>query len=236
MRLPRRVAAAVALLLGAWLVSPAAVPLYDSGFGADEPYRYVVPPPGDTQQTPPPTDARAVVRVTGGRPGQVFANSQERGPQVSVYIPAGSMQAPPGASSIEVSAIPSAPKAPLPTDGTIVSNVYTITATASGGPVAIVGKGDSQTPTLWLRAPSPRQPGPTFENFDGHKWRSAETTRVGQDIYQTFAPKLGVWALVQQRATAPTTGLSGASLVILTLGIAILVVVGIIVVVRVARR
>ncbi len=233
MTLSRRVAAAVALLLAAWLISPAVVPLYDAAFGSDEPYRYVVPPPGDTKKTPPPTDGTGTIVVRNGVSGAGYANSSERGPQISVYIPAGSLQAPSGATRIQVTGTPSAPKPPLPKDGTIVSNVYTITATAPEGAVAIVGKGERQTPVLQMRAPSSKQPGPTFETFDGKKWTSSETIRVGQDIYQTFAPKLGVWALVQQ--TSGGGGSGGVDLRLLVPGIAILVVVGIILLVRLAR-
>lgn len=236
MRLSGRAGAAVALLLGAWLISPTVMPLYDGPGAPDQPYRYVTPPPGDTTKTPAPTAASASIVVRNGVNTAAFANSGESGPQVSVYIPAGSLQAPPGATSIQLSATPSAPKAPLPTDGTIVSNVYTITATASGGDVEIIGKGDNQTPTLQMRAPSSQQPGPTFDTFDGKKWTSTETIRVGQDIYQTFAPKLGVWALVQPSAgSGGGSGMGGAQLLMLVLGIAILAIVGIIVVIRLVR-
>ena len=232
MRLSRRVAAAIALLVGAWVVSPSVIPLYDGPGQPDQPYRYVVPPAGYTQKTPAATSAQTSIVVRNGVSVAAFVNSLESGPQISVYIPAGSLQAPPGASRIQLTATPSAPKPPLPTDGPIVSNVYTISATATGGSVDIIGKGDNQTPTLQMRAPSSQQPGPTFETFDGKKWTSSETIRVGQDIYQTFAPKLGVWALVQQKTGG---GSSGIDLRLLVPGIAILVLVGIILLVRLTR-
>lgn len=233
MRLPRRIVVALALLLGAWLVAPAVIPLYDSAFGSDEPYRYVDPPPGYTKQKGPPTTATAAVTVPNGVSTAAFANSQEVAPQVSVYVPAGSLKAPPGTATITLTATPSAPKPPLPSDGTIVTNVYTITATAPGGPVTVAGTNDNQRPTLQMRAPTSKQPGPTFENLVGGKWKPAETIRVGQDVYQTFAPQLGVWALVQQKAGGG--GLGGLQLVMLVVGIAILVVVGIIILVRFVR-
>jgi len=228
----RRILAAIALLLTAWLVSPAVMPLYDGPGNPDEPYRYVDAPAGSPQKGPP-TTATSTIPVRNGVNTAVITNSAEVAPQISVYIPAGALQAPAGATTITVTATPSAPKPPLPTDGTIVGNVYTVTATAAGGPVAVVGKGDNQSPTVQLRAPSAKQPGPTFELFDGKKWTSSETIRVGQDRYQTFAPKLGMLALVQQKTGS--SGLGGAQLLMLVLGIAILVVVGIIIVVRVAR-
>lgn len=228
----RRVVAALAVLLAAWLISPAVVPLYDGPGNPDEPYRYVQVPPGSKQKGPP-TTATAPVAVRNGVNNAAIVNSAEVGPQVSVYVPPGSLQAPPGAGSITITATPSAPKPPLPSDGVIVGDVYTITATAPEGPVIIIGKSQNQTPTLQMRAPTAQQPGPTFERFDGKKWTSSETIRVGQDRYQTSAAQLGVWALVQQ--SGGSSGLGGAQLVMLVLGIAILAVVVIIVVVRMAR-
>jgi len=231
--LARRVAVAVALLTGAWLVSPAVVPIYDGPGQPDEPYRYVVAPPGTTKNTPDPTAAKTTIPIRNGVSTAGYAVSGESGPQVRVYVPPGALAAPSGATSIQLTATPSAPTAPLPTDGTIVGNVYTITVTASGGPVEIVGKGDDQTPTVQMRATSAKQPGPIFETFDGKKWTASETVRAGQDIYQTLAPKLGIWALVQQNAEG--SGLGGAQLLMLVFGIAILVIVGIIVLVRTVR-
>lgn len=228
----RRIAAAIAILLGAWLIWPAVVPLYDGPGNPDEPYRYVDAPAG-SKQSGPPTTATAAVAVRNGVNTAAIVNSAEQGPQVSVYVPPGSLQAPPGATSITVTATPSAPKPPLPSDGTLVGDVYTIAATAPGGPVTTIGKGESQTPTLQMRAPTAKQPGPTFERFDGKKWTPSETIRVGQDRYQTSAAQLGMWALVQQGSGS--SGLGGGQLVMLVLGIAILVVVVIIMVVRITR-
>jgi hypothetical protein len=230
-RLGRRVLAAVAVLLVAWLVAPAAVPIYDGGPQADEPYRYVDVPNGWSQKGAP-TTAKFPVPVRNGLSTAGFANSAEFGPQVSVYVPAGSLQAPAGATTITVTATPSAPTPPLPTDGKVVTNVYTIAATAPGGDVTFVGKGPSQTVTLQMRAPSARQPGPTFEHLVGGHWQRSQTIRVGQDIYQTFAPQLGAWALVQTKTSG---GGSGVNVPLLVTGIAVLVLAGIIVGVRVTR-
>lgn len=234
MTLSRSAVAAVALLTGAWIVSPAVVPIYDGPGQPDQPYRYVVAPPGDTKKTPAPTTATATMPIRNGVSTAGLAYSGETGPQVRVYVPPGALQAPPGATSVQLTATPSAPKDPLPTDGTIVGNVYTITLSAPGGDVRIIGKGDDQTPTIQMRAPTANQPGPVFEHFDGEKWTQTETIRAGQDIYQTAAPELGVWALVQPRGGG--SGFGGVQLVMLVFGIAILVIVGIIIVIRIARR
>ena len=233
-RLPRWIAVAVSLLIGAWVLGPAAMPLYDGPGQPDEPYRYVVAPPGYAKKTPPATSATASLPVTNGvNADAAFANSNEQGPQVRVYVPAGWLRAPAGAMSVQLTATPSAPKPPLPTDGPIVSNVYTVTVTATGGPVQIVGADPNNEPVIQLRAPTQQQPGPTFESFDGKSWKASKTTQVGQDVYQTFAPKFGIWALVQRKGGG--SGLSGGKLVMLVIGIAILVVVGIIVLIRLLR-
>lgn len=233
MTLPRRAAVAVALLAGAWIASPAVVPIYDGPGQPDQPYRYVVAPPGDTKKTPDPTPATATMPIRNGVSTAGLAYSAESGPQVRVYIPPGALQAPPGATSIRLTATPSAPQPPLPSDGEIVGNVYTITLTATGGDVTVTAKSADQTPTLQLRAPTARQPGPVFERFDGKKWTQSETIRAGQDIYQTAASQLGVWALVQLKAGGSALG--AAQLAMLVIGIAILVIVGIIMVVRMTR-
>jgi hypothetical protein len=231
----RRAAVAVLLLVGAWVVGPTVMPLYDGPGAPDEPYRYVVAPPGYTKKTPAPTTATATLPVSNGlNNAAAFAASAEVGPQVRVFIPAGWLRAPAGATSIQVTAVPSAAKPPLPSDGTIVSDVYTVTATADGGPVEYVGKNSQEQPVLQMRAPTAQQPGPTFEQFDGKHWKPAETTRVLQDVYQTFAPKFGVWALVQQKPAGAAFG--GVQLLLLVLGIVILAVVGIILLVRLVRR
>ena len=80
-------------MLVAWLVAPAVVPIYDGIRNPDEPYRYVQPPNGKT--TKAPTAAKATVSVNAaGLSGAAYSNSFENGPQIVLYIPAGSLQAP----------------------------------------------------------------------------------------------------------------------------------------------
>jgi len=154
--MPRWIAVAIALLLGVWLLAPAAVPLYDS-FQPDEPYRYVTAPAG-WKQNSAPTVAQATVGFRDGVNTAQFCNSAEFGPQVSMYIPAGSLGVPAGTTKVDISATPLAPTAPLPADGTVVSNVYRVAATVpGGGAVTFIGKDLSQAPTLQMRAPSGKQ-------------------------------------------------------------------------------
>jgi hypothetical protein len=233
--------ASLAALLVAWLIAPAAVPIYDGVSFPDEPYRYVQSPDG--KPTKPPTTAKATVPVNAqGLSAPAYSNSAEQGPQIVLYLPAGSLQAPAGAKTIEVTESPLAPTAPLPTDGTIVTNVYRVAATSTGGSVQIVGKSENQLPTLQMRAPSARQPGPVYEHRTASGWKRADTLRVGQDIYQATAPEFGDWALVQ--LTAPPTpasssssggGGGGVNVGLLAAGIGLLALAGIILTIRLTR-
>jgi len=230
--------ASFAALLVAWLLAPAVVPIYDGVSFPDEPYRYVQSPDG--KPTKPPTTAKASVQVNAqGLSGAAYSNSAEQGPQIVLYVPAGSLKAPAGATSIQVSETPLAPSAPLPTDGTIVTNVYRVAATTTAGPVQIVGKSENQLPTLQMRAPSAKQPGPVFEHrTSSGTWQRADTLRVGQDIYQASAPQFGDWALVQLTSAPKTSGAGnggGINVGLLAAGIGLLALAGIILAIRMSR-
>ena len=224
----------LAVLFATAALAPAAVPIYDGIGNPDEPYRYVKPP-ANAQTTKPPTTASIVVPIHGSTSVAEYANTAENGPQLSLYLPLGALVAPSGVSSVTVTATPQAPSAPLPTDGTIVSNVYRLSAQAGGKDVPIVGTGKKE-PTLQMRAPSSRQPGPVFEHRTSSGWKREQTIRVGVDVYQSQVPVLGDWALVQLTSDATSTSSGpGINWGFLAGGIALLVVAGLIVVVRVRR-
>jgi hypothetical protein len=246
----RWAALGIAALAASWAIAPAVVPVYDGAQFPDEPYRWVSAPAG-AKPTKPPTVAKAVIPMRNGFSTAGFANSAEQGPQISLYIPATGLQAPPGTSVITVTATPLAPSQPLPTNGTIITNVYRIAATATRGAVTTVGKTDNTTPTLQMRAPTSKQPGPVFEYRGTQGWqpmstlsvdgKPVKTLRVGQDIYQTFAPKFGDYALVQLTGSGSGSsngasgGGSGVSWALLGPGIGILALVGIVSAIRFAR-
>lgn len=231
----RWVGVALVAMVAAWVLAPAAVPIYDGLSNPDEPYRWVQPPAGATSGKQP-TVAKAVVAIRNGVSGAQFANSAEQAPQISVYVPGGALNVPAGASTVTVEAVPIAPTAPLPTDGTIVTNVYAISATAGGRPVSVVGTGHS-APSLQMRAPSAGQPGPVFEHRTATGWQRAGTLRVGNDIYQASAPTFGDWALVQlkQQPKAHGGGGGGINVGLLAGGLAVLFIAGVILVIRIRR-
>jgi hypothetical protein len=229
-------AALVALLL-AWLVTPAAVPIYNGIGNPDEPYRWIKPP-ASAKTTKPPTSVQKLVPVSGGLSTAQFANTSENGPQLSLYLPPKALHAPAGATSITVNAQPLAPTPPLPTDGTIATNVYRITATANGQQVGVTQSGPSE-PSLQMRSPDGRQPGPVFEHRTAGGWQRMRTIRVGVDVYQAQAPAFGDWALVQLASSASSSsgggGGGGLNWLLLGPGIALLVVAILILMIR-SRR
>jgi hypothetical protein len=230
----RWVVTATAALLTAWLLAPAAVPIYDGIGNPDEPYRWVKPP-ANAKTTKAPTGAHKVLEVSGGVSRAGFANTGESGPQLSLYLPQTSLKAPAGASTIDVTVEPLAPSPPLPTDGTIVTNVYHLTATAEGQPVQVVGTGRSE-PSLQMRAPDARQPGPVFEHRTATGWQRMKTIKVGTDIYQSAAPELGDWALVQLTNPTSANGSGGGiKWELLVPGIGLLVAAIVVLMVRLRR-
>jgi hypothetical protein len=232
----RWLVAALLALLGAWLVAPAAVPIYDGiGGSTDEPYRYVHRPPNapSAPTNKAPTTATATLAAKGGISAAGYSNSSENGPQISLYVPAGALRVPATATTVVVTAKPLAPQPPLPSEGTIVSNVYRIAAVADGKDAQLVGTGN-RAPTIQMRAPTGRQPGPVLEHRTGTGWQKVSTIRAGIDIYQAQAPSLGDWALVQLKA-AKSGGGGGVNVGLLATGIGVLVVAGLIAVVRTVR-
>jgi len=194
----------LALTLAA-AVAPSAVPIYDGIGNPDEPYRYVVPPP-DYRDTKPPTTATSTLKVSNGQSAAAQVNTAEFGPQLALFMPKGALAPPASATRVTVKAAPIAPPDQLPTDGTIVGNVYRITATAPGGQVNLIGFGN-QAPVLDMRAPTAQQPGPVFEHLDNGNWTPSETVRIGNDIYRTRADELGDWVLVRRNSDdGETTG------------------------------
>ena len=113
----RRWVAVAGLLAAGALLSPTAVPLYDGVGFPDEPYRYVPPRSSDDFVA---SAARVELRVVDGvNAGGLLANSNELGPQVSVYAPPKAFQVAgaPKASEIRLRADPVVLSPPAPPVG-----------------------------------------------------------------------------------------------------------------------
>jgi len=229
----RWLALSLLALLAAWLFAPAAVPIYDGIGNPDQPYRWVNAPSGSAS-TKPPTTATIVVPAHNGVTDARHANSAEVGPQISVYLPAGALAPAKGATSVTVTATPTAPSGNAPDGGTFLSNVYRITATANGADVPVVGKGN-QAPTLQMRASSAAKPSPVFFRLAAGKRTRMPTLQVGNDIYQTQATGFGDWALVRVKSSGGSSSGGGVNVGLLSAGIAVLVLAGVIAAVRRVR-
>jgi hypothetical protein len=175
-----------------WLLTPNPVPVYDGIGMPDEPYRYVSTPPGASAAAKPAGGAQETLPVVGGVNAQLASlRSEEIGPQVWVYLPAGVLAAPGGKITVKV--VPEAPTHP-PADGPIDGNVYRVSVTDPAGPVTFT----SPASTISLRAITARQPGPVvqYRPGPGQKWRLLDTRRTGYDVYGSALPGAGDYALV----------------------------------------
>jgi hypothetical protein len=218
---------AAAGLLLAWLAAPAAPPIYDGVGQPDESYRYVSPP-ADAKPTKAPGWVAVRMPVSDGTTDGFNGSSTEQGPQVSVFVPTGTLIAPRDAHTLLLRADPRAPDAPAD-GGKVDGNVYRLTVTADVGTPTIAKSQD--TIQIILRATSGKQPGPTMEYraAGAQKWTRLKTARWGNDVYAAPVKGFGDYALVFATplpgAKPPgTTGLASYANVLIFAGLLILLV------------
>ena len=226
----RRWVAVAGLLAAGALLSPTAVPLYDGVGFPDEPYRYVPPRSSDDFVA---SAARVELRVVDGvNAGGLLANSNELGPQVSVYAPPKAFQVSgaPKASEIRLRADPVVLSPPAP-PGELESNVYALSLRSPVGPVTL--RSEAQQPGITLRAISVKAPLPVmqYRAKAGDPWRALPTRRVGRDNFNATAPGVGEYVLTrlgaEQKASSSNRGL------FLLVGAVVVLMVGVVVGVRV---
>jgi len=189
-----------------WLLTAHPVPVYDGIGMPDEPYRYVSTPAGASAAAKPAGSAQETLSVVGGVNAQLASlSSDESGPQVWVYLPAGVLAAPGGKITVKVA--PQAPSDP-PADGPIDGNIYRVSVTNPAGPVTF----SSSKSTIVLRSTIAKQPGPVIEQRPGpgQKWRLLDTTRTGNDIYGAALPEAGEYALVYSKLAHAREPIAGA--------------------------
>lgn len=212
------------LLVGLGLaLSPHAVPVYD-GIGApDEPYRFVARPSA-SPSTAPPTQARVVSPVVNGvsSHGMNMATG-EQGPQFALFLPPRALASSRG--PVEVKAVPRAPSGQPP--GSIADgNAYLVTVTGPGGPVSRTAA--AAIATVYLRATTAKQPGPTMYHRDTQPapWVALKTSRGGVDFYAAAYAGPGEYVL----AFAEAKRGGGLPVALLALGGLVLLVVVVVVV------
>lgn len=159
--------------------------------------------PAGEPRTPAPTEARATVPVVGGAHATINASSGERPPQVIAYLPPGELALPAGAREVTLVIEPRSPgERGLRTSkefttvagGTIIGNVYRISATTPDGAASQPRPG--RLPEIRLRAPFQVRPSPRIARFDGARWRPLATHEFSGDVYGAKLSGLGDYALV----------------------------------------
>lgn len=227
----RRWPAAALLVTVGWLASPQAVPVYDGVGAPDEPYRFVTRPAG-AAATAPPTSAGDQSPVASGRSTKGLSiQTAEVGAQCSLYLPPKALAASGGA--VQIGAVPRAPS-DQPTSGRIDGNVYLITLTDPAGPVSLTDQ--AALATVYLRATTARQPGPTmqFRPSASARWKTLQTSRGGQDVYVARFTGPGQYALAF--ATAIRSGGGGVPVLPIVLGAVCVVLGGFVPVIRLRAR
>lgn len=191
--------AALALLATVAVRPPHAPPLYDGIGFPDEPYRWVVAPPGQTKTAAEPTAARGTVQVTKdgdaltSRTGRGF--SSEQGPQIAFAVADGAFAVADGTPSVEVALEPEAAP-PAPPYAEVVSNLYRISVTGGGEDVALA---PGKTMVVNLRADAATQQAVVVAQWDGTAWTQLATRQVGTEIYAAQLPGFAPIALLRLR-------------------------------------
>jgi len=172
--------------LAAPLGSP---PLYD-GVVVQDPYRYLVPGPG---QPGSPTAYTASPTVTGPSSPQLIGATTESPPQAELIAQPGAFVMPAGTTALTVSIGPIAAPAP-PSSGPIAGNVYRFAVVDQAG--AAVAISSTKLPTLVLRAPDGVADAVIARYSDG-AWHELPTEPSGQPgIAITNVSALGDFALI----------------------------------------
>jgi hypothetical protein len=219
-----------ALLVGVgWLASPSAVPVYDGVAAPDEPYRYVVPPAGATRTAAASSAATDIPVKNGGNAQGFSMQTNEVGPQVSVFLPQLALSA--KGSPLHASITPAA-AADVPTGLTADGNAYVFAFTAPGGPVT-VNETYAGTSTLYLRATNQRQPQPVmyFRPDPTSTWTRLDTTSSGLDVRVAGFRGPGQYVLIDVPKAASSSG-GGTPLLPLVLVGILVVLVAVVMVVR----
>lgn len=197
------------LLVGglAWLIHGAGVPLYDGLGFPDEPYRYVTPPP-DVPHGPPATAASHSVPVSAGTNAQLGLQSTEQGPQISLYLPAGALTPPAGASQVTVTATPLAPEQPTPY-GPIDGNIYRIAITSDAGPVVVNTQAVRDTMTLRATEQFPPDTIGVFRpTGQAAPWTRVTSGMAGFNVFSVEFRGSGDYALVQPAAASASASVA----------------------------
>ena len=211
--------AAALAIVGGSLLNGWRVPLYDGVSFPDEPYRYYSGRGDTSKTTPRPTPANQDTPTDpdGKNSSGVGAQSDERGPQVYVYIAAGSLRSSAGAHTITLTATPQATNTKTLGDvsnGKSAGNSYKVAATSDKGKLTYTADNYS---FIDLRLPQGYKTGATvyYQANDSAAWRPLDTKQVGNDIYEAHFANFGNYALSGTPQAGKTLGVIGGGKMLL---------------------
>lgn len=222
MRLVRRAAAGLLLVVGGLALSPTAVPVYDGIGQPDEPYRYVERPDG-APVTAEPTTGRGTSPVVAGLAAYgMNVATQEVAPQFSLFLPPRALRVP-GARAVEVTATPQATVTDPPSGLRADGNSYVVAFSVPGVTLTRF----AALATITMRATSSEQPAPTiyYRPAAGEPWQALKTARAGTEIYAASFPGPGQFQVVFPAAAEDERSVLPVVLVGLVVALAVVVVV-----------
>jgi hypothetical protein len=217
-------AAALPLLMLAWLLDPSAPPLYDSLQGPVGPYKYLNPPAGSGPQHRNPLPGITVQKVSNGRFSETLVRTPEKVPQAILELGDGAVKVPHGITSVTLSARPVPPPGPI-SNGDLDGNVYLFGAKGSNGESLIL---DPKVGGLLELRKTGKELNAHMDIYRGGSWVPLSTlTFVNANYLATDAKSFGYYALVTPRRgnafLSHYLALLIAALVVLVLVIAALI-------------
>jgi hypothetical protein len=190
----------VTLLGGAWVLTPAATPLYDGLPVPADRYRYLEPPPG-VRNGGPPLSAHATIQLIGGGNSPIDLPTAERPPQAELSLHHGDVEGNrpdvPAVTTAEVriTAV-SPPDVPLPAGRQLHGNVYDVSVIADG--VSLQMR-PASTATIALRQPRGSDADPAIAVVQDGSWRLLPTRKgIGAGVLTAPLPALGNVAILER--------------------------------------
>jgi len=200
-------------------VAPVAFPLFD-GVVVSDPYRYLVPPPGEEGS---PTSAATTIAIAGGVSPAFAVYTNETPPQAEVLAHGGELAIATDSSAVKVTIDP----IPLPSSasgGTVAGNAYRFSVSDQTGAALAFLPG--QSVTLAMRGPAGISASATIARLVDGAWQALPTEPSGlQDLFLTNASAFGDFALLGTVA-APPSGLEPQYLILALIGAGFTVLLG----------
>lgn len=192
----------VLVALSQLAATPRAAPLFDGVF-IEDPYRFVMPPPGAAGD---PLPVQVTTAVVNGAVPLLAVATAENPPQAQIIAEADAFAISAGTTSVTVSIEPVAP-----TDPHVTGNVYRFGVTDQAGAALAIRPGP--VVTIVLRAPQLLDA--QLARLDGSQWVILPTDHGGlPDLFAANVDRLGAFTMLPSTAvptgsgTAPSPGAS----------------------------